>query len=417
MSKRDRSNAIATIIASEALSTIGSTIAFTATPLIAITSFHIPPVQVGVLTAAGLAAPLFFGLSAGAIADRLCATQALFLCGVLRLLLIAAIPLAFELNVVNLVVLCVVSFGLSAVKLVFDSAVAAMIPRVVDHRNLVRANGWMEAVNSAAYAIGPALAGFLIQVASPSTVYSASLGLYLVSTLVLRNVSLPHRAPSESGSHLLQIVEGIRVLYRNRIQRTIAVSAAVFNVFHSAFFTVLAIFLLQDLKLSASLFGTLMSSVAFIGLLAAMCGPKLIKMMGTWSSLVGSLLLIGPLGIPIVFADTAPPIFQVVIIGSCLATWDFLIVMHLIVEQTLRQLTVEVRHLARITATTRFISWGGDPIGALLGGFVAASSLGTRGTLVVCLLGFVAASAVLLTSTSIRALRNDDHLARAVAER
>lgn len=412
-----RRTPITTIVASEALSTIGSTTAFTAAPLIAITSFDITPAQVGVLAAAGLAAPLIFGLSAGAIADRLNSRRALLLCGTVRLLLIAVMPLAFQFNVVSVPVLCVVSFGLSAIKLVFDSVIAAMIPRVVDEQDLARANGWMEAINSGAYAIGPALAGWLTQAISPSAVYSVSLGFYLASTLALRNVSLPPSAPNESGSHISQIVEGIRVLCRNDIQRTIAISAGVFNIFHSAFFTVLAIFLLQDLRLSTSVFGTLMSSVALIGLLAAMYGPQIIKKVGTRSSLVGSLLLIGPLGIPIVMADGVPPLVQVLIIGSCLATWDFLIVMHLIVEQTLRQLTVHARHLARITATTRFISWGGDPIGALLGGFIAASWVGTRGTLVICLLGFVAAAAVLLTSRSIRGLHSDDDLAKALSGR
>ncbi len=202
------------IIASETLSTLSSSIAVTATPLIAITSLDASVIEIGALTAAALAAPLIFGLSAGAIADRLNMGRALVSCGVWRLLLIAMLPFAFHLNVATVPLLCAVSFGLSAVKLVFDSVIAAAIPSIVQREDLPKANGWMEAANSAAYAIGPAIAGWLTQAASPAAVYLVSCILYLASTLILRSVSLPQveRTACESRSHLSDIAEGVRVL-------------------------------------------------------------------------------------------------------------------------------------------------------------------------------------------------------------
>lgn len=395
------------ILVSETLSTISSSIAVTATPLIAITSLDASIMEIGVLTAAALAAPLIFGLSAGAIADRLNMGRALLSCGVLRLLLMAMLPFTFHFHVATVPLLCAVSFGLSAVKLVFDSVIAAAIPSIVRREDLPKANGWMEGANSAAYAIGPAIAGWLTQVASPATVYLVSCALYLASTLILRSVSLPQveRTACVSRSHLSDIAEGVRVLWQSEVQRNIAVSAALFNLFHSAFFTVFAIFLLKNLSLNASTFGTLMSSVAFVGLLGAVFGPKVVAKLGARSTLVGSLLLIGPLGIPIILTETMSSPYRVLVIGTCLAMWDFMIVVHIIVEQTLRQTMVSRHHLARVTATTRFLSWGVDPIGALAGGLLAASSVGTKGTLLICLLGFVASGVLLMISKSIRELR------------
>jgi hypothetical protein len=241
-------------------------------------------------------------------------------------------------------------------------------------------------------------------------VYLVSCALYLASTLLLRSVSLPQveRTACESRSHLSDIAEGVRVLWQNEVQRTIAASAALFNLFHSAFFTVFAIYLLKDLSLNASTFGTLMSSVAFVGLLGAVCGPKVVAKLGARSTLVGSLLLIGPLGIPIILTETMSSPYRVLVIGTCLAVWDFMIVVHIIVEQTLRQTMVSQQHLARVTATTRFVSWGLDPIGALAGGLLAASAVGTRGTLMICLLGFVASGVLLMISKSIRAMRYEE---------
>jgi hypothetical protein len=85
-----------------------------------------------------------------------------------------------------------------------------------------------------------------------------------------------------------------------------------------------------------------------------------------------------------------------------------MIVVHVIVEQTVRQTMVSNRHLSRITATTRFVSWGADPIGAILGGLAASSAIGTRGALFACLVGFAASGAFLLTSKRIRTLNADD---------
>jgi hypothetical protein len=69
---------------------------------------------------------------------------------------------------------------------------------------------------------------------------------------------------------------------------------------------------------------------------------------------------------------------------------------------------VSQQHLARVTATTRFVSWGVDPIGALAGGLLAASAVGTRGTLMICLLGFVASGVLLMISKSVRAMRYEE---------
>jgi hypothetical protein len=96
------------------------------------------------------------------------------------------------------------------------------------------------------------------------------------------------------------------------------------------------------------------------------------------------------------------------VIAASIAAWDFAIVVHVIVEQTLRQTMIENRHLSRVTATVRFVSWGVDPIGALLGGLAASSFLGAKGTLFFCLIGLTASGALLLLSKGIRQLSPED---------
>jgi len=398
------------LLTSEILNTTSSSMLMVATPLIAITMLNANALEVGILAASATGAPLLFGLSAGALADRWDRQKILLWCGVGRLLLVLVTLLFVYFEKLNIGVLCGLSFALSAIKLLFDSVVAAAIPTIVEHPNLTKANSWYEATNSTAYALGPAIAGWILQSASAIAVYAINALLYLASTLFLRGTALPqtarqHRASEQS--HLADIVEGIKLLWRNEVQRVIAATAGLFNFFHTAFFTVFAIFALKELDFSAASFGATLSSVGLAGLLGALFAPKIIHFLGVRWALIGSLLIIGPLGIPIVFSEHFAFPQRIALIAFCLAAWDFLIVIHVIVEQTIRQIMISNHQLSRITATTRFISWGADPLGAFCGGVLAASAVGNRGTLLICLFGFMFSAMILLTSQEIRNLNED----------
>ena len=310
----------------------------------------------------------------------------------------------------SIALLCAVGFGLSVVKLLFDSVTAAVIPTIVQRGDLTKANSWYEALNSTAFTFGPAMAGWLLQAISVTALYTINAALYLTSTMFLKGISLPATPKGlvKDQSHLADIADGLRLLWKNEVQRTIAIAAGFFNLFHTAFFTVFTIYALKDLDFTAASFGTVVSVVGAAGLLGALCAPKLVTFFGVRTALIGSLLVIGPLGIPILFSAELPFVQRAALVAACLAAWDFMIVVHVIVEQTVRQTMVSNRHLSRITATTRFVSWGADPIGAILGGLAASSAIGTRGALLACLIGFAASGAFLLTSKRIRTLNDDD---------
>lgn len=406
----ERKSSFFRILISETLNTTASSVLTIATPLIAITTLHADATQVGILAASGTAAPLLFGLSAGALADRWDRKKILFWCGFARLLIVGLVPVLIYFGQLGIVLLCLISFALSGVKLLFDSVVAAVIPTIVHRNNLTKANSWFEAINSTATALGPAIAGGLVQAVSATSVFVLNAVIYLCSTISLKGASIQPASPGAKvdQSHLSDICAGIRLLWESEIQRFIAIAAGAFNLFHTAFFTVFTLFSLKQLEFSAAMFGTMVSVVSVFGLLGAICAPRLVEALGPRTTLVGSLLIIGPLGIPILLAEALPFPYRAAVIAASIAAWDFAIVVHVIVEQTVRQTMIENRHLARVTATVRFVSWGADPIGALLGGLAASSVLGARGTLLFCLIGFTASGALLLLSRRIRRLTRID---------
>jgi predicted MFS family arabinose efflux permease len=405
-----KSNSFTQLLSSETFNTTSSSIFFVATPLVAITVLHANAMDVGILGAASIAAPLLFGLSAGAIADRLDRRKILLWCSVSRLFLVGILPILFYFGQGSIASLCIVSFGVSTIKLIFDTVLSAVVPIIVPREHLTKANSWYEAINSTAYTLGPAIAGWLTQTVSISAVYAINAILYLISTFFVKKIVLPSAPPlaRQRKSHIGDIADGIRLLWKNEIQRTVALAAGSFNLFHTAFFTVFTICALKELGFSAASFGTIISAVGLAGLLGALCAPKLIDLIGVRAALVGTLIVIGPLGLPILFAGNLPFSQRTVLIAFCLAAWDFLIVVHVIIEQTIRQTMIENNQLSRLTATIRFVSWGVDPVGALLGGIAASSFLGSNGTLLICMFGFMASGALLLISKGIRNLSTDD---------
>ncbi|MFC4273963.1 MFS transporter [Achromobacter aloeverae] len=394
------------VLCSETLNTASTSVLAIAAPLVAISALGATVFEVAMLAAASSAAPLFFGLSVGPIVDRLDHKRLMIGCSLARLLCVLIASVLFVVGWMNITVLAVIGFALSAVKLLFDTVMISAMPAVVARSDLTKANSWYEGANSAASTGAPATAGWLLQLLPAATVYIIGACLYLLSTTLLKTVSLPTKPNTEipKRSHWADIADSVRILWDNRVQRVIAIAAGIFNFFHSAFFAVFAHYAITQLKFDAASYGTMLSFVGAAGLLAALFAPRLVSKVGPRGTLVWSLLSIGPLGVPLILLEGASLPYQATIIVLCFAVWDFMIVLHLIVEQTIRQVTVDSSQLGRVSSTTRFVSWGADPIGALSGGLLASTAIGSRGALAVCLVGFLGSGATLLFSRTIAAL-------------
>jgi hypothetical protein len=323
--------------------------------------------------------------------------------------LLASVPVVAYLGSLSVPYLCIIGFLLSAIRLIFDSTMVSVIPIIVCRNQLSSANGWFEASYSAAQTVGPALFGILMRFVTVDVVFFMNSFLYLTSTLsVGRAVPLtfPSR-PCEKRTHFQDIAYGLQLLWRNSFQRAIAIAAASFNLFHTAFLTVFMIYALRTLNYDSSILGLLISFVGLLGIAGALLAARIARSIGVRAALIGSLIAVGPLGIPILLAHKLNLPYGAGVIGLSLAAWDFAIVVHIVIEQSVRQATVPHGHLSRIAAITRFVSWGADPIGAFLGGLAANTAVSARGTLAACLIGMTLSGALLLLFKNVRKLSDD----------
>jgi MFS family permease len=403
---RTRNSALSRFLWGMAFEETASNMTVLGIPILAVVLLNANAFQASLLVASASSAPLVFGLSAGVLADRLNRRRLIFSCVSAQAALAFALVILYALGCLNLPVLMASAFVASAVKLLLDSATAAAIPALAAEPELAKANGWYEAVNSSAQAIGPSLCGWLIQAVSiPALFVTQCLACLLSASIFARlPVDSNQETHTQRESHLAEIREGVTVLWRNAVLRAIALSSASFNLFHSAFFAVFTVYALKTLAFSPVVLGLIISCAGIVGVGAALLAPAVIRLLTPPVALIGSLLVIAPMGLPLVFAGTLDPFHGAVLVAATFAAWDFAVVTNLVIEQTVRQTLVRPSHLSRVSATTRFFTWGVDPLGALLGGLAASSALGLEATLTIAVSGMGASGLVLLASPSVRRL-------------
>lgn len=372
-----------------------------AVPLVAVVTLGASPVQMGVLTAIGGVPALILGLFAGVWVDRLRRRPILILADVGRAVVLATIPLAALFGVLGIRHLYVAVLVVGAMTLFFDVAYHSYLPSLVRRGLLVDGNGKLEVSRSAAEIAGPGLAGGLIQaLTAPLAILFDALS-FLISAAFLARIRGAEPAPEsrknrEEGSAaeaqgriLQEIRDGLRALAGNPTVRSLVWCTGTIAFFNAVIETVLALYLVNTLGLSAATIG-LIFSVGGVGfLVGAVLAGGITRYVPLGVVLVGGPLLIGVADLLIPLAG-GPAVLAVGL--PCAAQFLFGVGLPLyrVNEVSLRQMIVPERFLGRVNSGEYFVREGLIPFGALLGGLLG-EVIGLRPTLVIGAVGEVGA--------------------------
>ena len=132
----------------------------------AILTLDASPVQMSVLTAAGVVPALLFGFVVGAWVDRLKRRPILIAADLIRMALLGSIPVAWAIDMLHIEQLYVVAFFHGFMTIFFDVAYRSYLPSLVDSRALVTANSRLSATASAAEVGAFSLGGWIAQLFS-----------------------------------------------------------------------------------------------------------------------------------------------------------------------------------------------------------------------------------------------------------
>src|SRR3954469_20198330 len=169
----------------ETVSKIGSQVSLLAIPLIAITVLKVSTFQVGLLSAVEFSPFILVALHAGVWVDRLTKRPVLIVAEIGRFVALLSIPIAYELDVLAIGQLYIVSFITGVLTVFFDVAYQSYLPALVDRNQLTDGNAKLTTSESAAQVVGPGLAGGLIELVGPSPRVIGAAVAFAVSGLAI----------------------------------------------------------------------------------------------------------------------------------------------------------------------------------------------------------------------------------------
>jgi predicted MFS family arabinose efflux permease len=353
------------------VSVLGSKVSSTAMPLLVLAITH-SPAEAGIVAAAAMLPQLLCQLPAGILVDRVNRRPVLLAADAGRFLVLASIPLGLLLGHLTLVQLVVVSFldGLGLV--LFNLAEFASLPRVVPAALLPAALAQNEAKDRGAVLVGRPLGGLLYSIGR-GVPFLADAISYLASFVAVLLIRTDLRVRRERGGNAWHdLVDGARWLWRQPFLRASELLIAVSNMVFQARPLVLVV-RAQELHGSDTTIGLMLGISGIGGLAGALLAGRLYRLLPPrlmvigvnwyWALVEPTVLLIPyPLLLGVVAGASSfvGPLWNV-IIGTYYVT---------LVPDPLR---------GRVQSVSAAVSWGVQPLGALLGGWLLATS-GVTGT-------------------------------------
>lgn len=380
-------------------SVLGSQFSAVAFPVLAVVLLKANEWEMGLLNAAETAAFLLVGLPAGAWVDRWRKRRVLIAADIVRLAAVGVLPLLWYLDLLRIWHLFITGLVIGVATVFFDVAYQSYLPHIVDHALLGPANSALETTNQISRTGGPAAVGLLLAVLSAPVLLVVDAISFLVSAISLRAIpDDEHPIPKDERRSLrTEIAEGLRFVAGQPVIRRIATNTAITNFSYTMLGTLLPLFMLRDLGISASLFGVMMSVSSIGGLLGALAATPWVKRMGEGPVVVASAA-IGALATPLIpLAAYADRGVAIVLIVGAEFVFMFTVLTYNITQVSARQRLCPPELLGRMNASIRFFIWGVMPLGSLAGGALG-TSLGIVPTIWLGAVGHIAAALVLVIS-------------------
>jgi DHA3 family macrolide efflux protein-like MFS transporter len=252
---------------------------------------------------------LIAGPLAGVLADRWNRVWIIAGTDLLRGILFMLLAAATYMNIAPLASLFTITILTSALGSLFNPAVDASIPNMVDARHLMRANSLNGASRQLTWLVGAAAAGFLYEwlgIAGVFLVNGASFFLSGVSELFIR---LPGRAAAAGESagglkgYMREFMEGLRYFRKDTLIITMMIFSVVLNFIFAPIFQVLFPKVLRfDLGFSARQYG-LMESIFSVGAVLGMLVLSVVTVRNRFRTvmvaLFGMVLAFSLFGVPV----------------------------------------------------------------------------------------------------------------------
>ncbi len=333
------------------------------------------PTAVAAVTAMQSLPWLLTGAGVGVLVDRSDRRRLMVIVDVTRAVVIAGLAAAVLAHSTGLALIYLAAFITGVGSALRDTAAVTCLPRLVDSRDLDRANARMIAGQLLGNELaGPAAGGWLFGLATvlPFTVNAGALGIAVLLLLTLPSVfcPVPAMAHADERSPLASVADdlrdGVLWLWRHADVRDVITAAGVIEAMDAAWFAMLVLYVTQVLHEGPGLYGLLLAVGALGGISVGGVGPWLARRAGPWRCLLaaGTVMAATQAGLGL----TTNVIVAAVMLFGISASWALFDM----TAVTMRQRQVPAELLGRITSLNGTLTGGALALGALGGGVLAA---------------------------------------------
>lgn len=355
------------LMSASSVSNLGDGIAMVALPWLATMLTRDPIVIAAVATAQRLPW-LLFALPAGVWTDRVdrrllmvradMVRSVLMIFTVMMIVSQSALPLQEE-SSSAILSLILIAFLLGSAEVLRDNAAQTVLPSIVAHEDLERANGQIwSAEHITGQFIGPPVAGLLIA-SSLALPFGVDASIYALSAALIWLIALPPRRAIATTRFWPALMEGLGWMRRNPLILRLAIMLGAINAVAVGGMTVLVLYAQEVLNLSATGYGMLLTLSAVGGVAGGIFAPSLTARLGRRRSLLAALgtfaivyLILGLFSSPVL---TGLALFLAAAAGM---VWN-------IVTVSYRQRLIPDELLGRVNSVYRFFGWGAMPFGAM----------------------------------------------------
>ncbi len=338
------------------ISALGDGIFLAALPLLAATLTQDPKLIAGV-GFFGALPWLLAALPAGAAADRYDGRRLLLTALWVQCALMAVLA---TFHSAHIMFLYGMAFLIGTAENVPRAVGQPLIKASVENHLLERANGRLFAAQAVALQFaGPPLGGLLFAIAVPAPFWVNTLTFAIAAVLVARM-----RIEQRPRKTKPKVAEGLRWLLTHKALRAVTVVSATTNLCIAMTMATLVLFAQQRLGLTGAGFGAFLATLACGGVASGLLAERLLARYRDTTTVTMVLIPLMWLGIATVAHDLLTVAAFAVVSSFCTAVWG-------VATAALRQREVPAELLGRVSSAQTLITWGVQPVGALLGGLVA----------------------------------------------
>ena len=313
-----------------------------------------------------------FEVFAGEVVDRVDRKRLMIAGDLGRGVVVAGLAALIFADLATLPVVYLAAFALGMAETLADTSWEALVPALVDSDQLESANGRTQATEwTANELLGPPIGGLLFLVAA-GVPFGVNAAAYLLAAVLIAWIPGSYRTDREvahgKGALRKEIGEGMRWLWNHKVLRILSATAGLSNLLATATLSVFVLYAQDILGVDDVGFGLILAAAGVGGIVGALLAHRVEAAIGAGRLLVASVF--GMAIAALVLSVSSSPWLAAIafaVDGFVIGNWNVVVV-------SLRQALTPDDLRGRVAADARVVAFGALPIGAAVGGILAATA-------------------------------------------